>query len=113
MHRSLSLLLLAGATALSGVSAAGQTPCVPQQPRFVHEPQGTFPFTLLDTGIEGRVVVGIVVGTDGLPKHVQVLESSGYAAFDTEAVRASSLARWRPMPCEVGIRLPFNFKQAK
>lgn len=93
--------------------AAGQSPCVPQQPRFVYAPQGTFPFSLLDTGIEGRVVVGVVVGTDGLPKHVEVLESSGHAAFDTEAMRAASRARWRPISCEAGIRFPFNFKQAR
>jgi hypothetical protein len=95
MRRRFRLLLLIGAATLSDMPAAAQTPCVPQQPRPIHEPQGTFPFT------------------DGLPKSVQVLESSGYAAFDTEALRAASRSRWKPMACEVAIRLPFNFRQAK
>lgn len=110
--RSLGLVLLAGAAALSDMAAA-QTPCASQQPRFVHAPQGTFPFTLLDTGIEGRVMVGAVIGMDGLPKDVQVLEPSGHAAFDLEALRAVRRSRWHPMPCETVVRIPIDFKQAK
>jgi len=113
MRRSLNLLFLAGAAALSDMSAAAQTPCVPQRPRYVHEPQGVFPFSMLDTGIEGRVVVRALVGTDGLPKSVDVAESSGHAAFDTEAVRAVSRSRWQPMPCEAVVMVPINFKQYK
>lgn len=113
MRRSLTLLLLVGAAALSDGQAAAQMPCVPEPPRYIHEPQLTFPFTMLETGIEGSVVVGVVVGADGVPKSVRVLESSGHAAFDTEALRAVSRARWQPMACEVAVRAPINFRQAR
>ena len=113
MRRSLNLLFLVGATALSDMPVAAQTPCVPQRPRYIHEPQGVFPFTMLDTGIEGRVVARALVGTDGLPKSVDVAQSSGHAAFDAEAVRAVSRSRWQPMPCEAVMMVPINFKQHK
>lgn len=113
MRRSLNLLFLVGAAALSDMPAAAQSPCVPQRPRYIHEPQGTFPFTMLDKGIEGRVVVRALIGTDGLPRSVDVVESSGHAAFDAEAVRAVSRSRWQPMPCEAAIMVPINFKQYK
>jgi len=113
MRRSLGLLLIVSAVALSDMPSAAQTPCVPQRPRYIHEPQGVFPFTMLDTGIDGRVVVRALVGTDGLPKTVDVVESSGHAAFDAEAVRAVSRARWQPMPCEAAMLVPINFKQYK
>jgi protein TonB len=113
MRRTLTFLLLAGAAGLSDMPVAAQTPCVPQRPRWVHEPQGVFPFTLLDTGIEGRVVVQVLIGPDGLAKSVDVVESSGHAAFDTEAMRAVSRSRWQPMPCEAVVRIPIDFKQAK
>ena len=113
MRRRLTFLLLAGAAALSDMAATAQTPCVPQRPRYIHEPQGVFPFTMLDTGIEGRVVVQVLIGTDGLPKNVDVAQSSGHAAFDAEAVQAVSRSRWQPMPCEAVVRVPIDFKQAK
>jgi periplasmic protein TonB len=113
MRRSLTFLLFAGAAVLPDMPVAAQTSCVPQRPRWVHEPQGVFPFTLLDTGIEGRVVVQVVIGPDGLPKSMDVVESSGHAAFDTEAMRAVSRSRWQPMPCEAVVRVPIDFKQAK
>jgi periplasmic protein TonB len=113
MRRRLTLLLLVGAAVLSDRPATAQTTCMPQRPRYIHEPQGIFPFTMLDTGIEGRVVVRALIGTDGLPKSVDVAQSSGHAAFDTEAVRPVSRSRWQPMPCEAVMMVPINFKQYK
>ena len=61
-------------------------------------------------GIEGRVLVGVLVGADGKPKSVWIVESSGYDAFDNEAVSAVKLAEWPPRPQEVRTVVPINFR---
>ena len=60
-------------------------------------------------GIEGRVLVGVLVGIDGKPKSVWIAESSGYDAFDNEAMNALKLAVWSPRPQEGQVAVPINF----
>ncbi|HET6223378.1 MAG TPA: energy transducer TonB [Dongiaceae bacterium] len=77
---------------------------------FVRPPAPHYPFTMHSAGIEGRVLVGALVGTDGKPKSVWIVESSGYDAFDNEAMSAVKLAVWPPRPQEVRAQVPINFR---
>jgi len=77
---------------------------------FVRPPAPHYPFTMHGAGIEGRVLVGALVGTDGKPKSVWIVESSGHEAFDDEAMNAVKLAVWLPRPQEGQTVVPINFR---
>jgi len=47
-------------------------------------------------GLEGRVVIGVSVSTEGRPRKVFVRESSGMEIFDDAALRA--IRQWRFLP---------------
>jgi periplasmic protein TonB len=61
-------------------------------------------------GIEGRVLVGVLLGTDGKPKSVWIVESSGYDAFDNEAMNALKQTMWLPRPQQGQVVAPINFR---
>jgi periplasmic protein TonB len=77
---------------------------------FVRPPMPHYPFTMRSAGIEGRVLVGVLVGSDGKPKSVWIVESSGYDAFDNEATNALKLAVWLPRLQEGQVAVPINFR---
>ena len=65
-------------------------------------------------GIEGRAVVGFVVGPDGAVRDVDVRTSSGDAALDAAAVAAVQAVRFRPgmvdgQPVAVELVVPISF----
>lgn len=68
--------------------------------------------------IECRVIVQFVVAKTGEIVDVEVVRSSGYEAFDREAVRVTqSMPKWNPgkqrgKPVNVKYVIPFNFKLA-
>lgn len=75
-----------------------------------------YPKDALDNGKQGRVVVQIVVGTDGYISDVKVLESV-YPSLDAEAVRVvKAMPRWIPERLEGGklvrvrTSLPITFR---
>src|SRR5690606_13047236 len=47
-------------------------------------------------GEQGRVIVKVVVGTDGRPQQVDVRKSSGYDRLDTAAADAMRRCRFSP-----------------
>ena len=65
---------------------------------------------------QGRVLCSFIIGTDGRVSHVQVIRSSGYAAFDQEALRViRKMPRWeagRMRSSKVNVRciLPIAFR---
>jgi TonB family protein len=80
-----------------------------QGPYFVRPPSPHYPFTMREQGIEGRVVVAVTIERNGKPRNIRILQSSGYAAFDDEAMNALSLAVFVPPPKEVTVAVPINF----
>ena len=64
---------------------------------------------MLEQGIEGRVVVAVTVERNGKPGNMRILESSGYAGFDSEAMNAVSLAVFVPPLNEMTVAVPINF----
>jgi TonB family protein len=63
----------------------------------------------LEQGIEGRVVVAVTIEPSGKPRNMRILESSGHAAFDNEAMNALGLAVFAPPPKEITVGVPINF----
>jgi protein TonB len=59
-------------------------------------PLPRYPRTARRRGIEGRVILRVVVGADGLPLSIDVHESSGHSILDRAAVKA--FRKWRFQP---------------
>lgn len=106
----------------SPVSAAERTvaaPAAPSAPRFdaayLNNPPPPYPALSRRMGEQGKVMLNVVVGPDGLPREVKVLHSSGFPRLD-EAAR-SAVERWRFVPAKQGdqpvvasVNVPINFK---
>ena len=65
-------------------------------------------------GEEGKVVLRVLIGTDGLPQKVEISQSSGYERLDRQAQEA--VMRWRFVPGKrngvpeaMWNRVPINF----
>ncbi len=76
--------------------------------------QVRYPEAARKAEIEGRVVVGFILGKDGRPQDLRVVESAGYAHLDWEAFRVVSQARFKPgkvdgEPVRVKMSLPITF----
>jgi protein TonB len=59
-------------------------------------PLPRYPWRARRQGIEGRVVIRLMVAADGTPERISVLRSSGYAILDRAAVRTFRDWRFRP-----------------
>lgn len=91
----------------SSVSGAGEVGPIPPvhnpvllgpqlDPRYVDAFQPGYPSDERLAGHEGRVVVRVLIGTDGRVKEVQQVSAASGAFF--EATRKQALAKWRFKP---------------
>lgn len=73
--------------------------------------QGTLPYpeSLKAKGIEGNVVVLIVINEAGVVQKVRVLKSSGYREFDSAALKAAKKELYRPAVRD-GKAVEYNLK---
>jgi TonB family protein len=69
--------------------------CVQKLPRAKHSPKPSYTKRALQEGIQGIVLVQLVVETDGKPRDVAVVRSLGYG-LDEKAVEA--VKKWRFHP---------------
>jgi protein TonB len=90
-----------------------------ERPELLAAPQPVYPAPLREAGVEGVVVVQVVVDTLGRaePESVRVLQHSE-VGFDASAVAAIRLARFRPArvwgrPVRVLVQIPIAFKIRK
>ncbi len=65
-------------------------------------------------GREGRVLLTVLIGADGVPKEIHILESQG-PDLDAEAARAMAKARFEPaesdgVPIAFKMSLPITFR---
>jgi protein TonB len=58
-----------------------------------------YPRTARKQGLEGRVVLSVMVTSTGSPKHISVFESSGAEILDDAAV--SAIAKWSFVPAKI------------
>ena len=59
----------------------------------------TYPRAARKQGLEGRVVLSVMVTSSGLPKHISVFETSGAEILDYAAV--SAIAKWHFVPAKI------------
>jgi TonB family protein len=86
--------------------------------QYLEPPEPVYPRASRRLGEAGLVVVRVFVGTDGLPKQLQVLQSSGFVRLDEAALDGVRRARFKP-PTENGqptagwARIPIPFELEK
>jgi protein TonB len=91
-----------GPTTDPAPSGAGVTSGTAQLVRHVAP---VYPAPARERGQEGRVVVRLVVGADGVPAEIRIADSSGVAALDAAALEA--VRQWRFAPARrAGVAVP-------
>ena len=98
-----------------GMVQGGQMP--DELPRRLNNPFH-YPPRLYEQKVQGNVVLRLFIDTTGrvLPESTQVVESSGYAALDSAAVRGSEDLEFEPArlngkPLAVSVRHPVYFRR--
>lgn len=97
----------------SGLGTSGASPA------YGVNPQPPYPMVARRMGLEGTVVLRVVVAPDGSPASVVVLQSSGHAVLDTAALDTVR-TRWRfvparrnGIPVEDSVQVPIRFHQTE
>lgn len=67
---------------------------------YLHNPPPDYPRMSKRLGEQGRVVVKVLIGEDGLAQKVELLTSSGFERLDKSAMEAAM--RWRYVPGKRG-----------
>ena len=80
-----------------------------ERPRRLRRLEPEYPEAYRRRGLEGRVVVELVVGIDGLPNDVRLIATSEHAAFNDAARRAAHRERFRPATKD-GAAVPFRLR---
>ncbi|AYM95901.1 energy transducer TonB [Acidovorax sp. 1608163] len=88
------------------VAAAPAAPPAPPAPpkielpssdaAYLNNPKPSYPAISKRMGEQGKVVLRVLIGTDGTPQKVEVNKSSGYERLDRQAQEA--VMRWRFVP---------------
>jgi TonB family protein len=94
-------LWLAGCVAMGGCAADGKI----QEPRPLGEIPIEYPLHMWDQDMEGETVLRVLVGDMGGVDSVEVVESSGHAAFDSAATEGAHQMRFTPARQEDGDRI--------
>ncbi|MBX3604491.1 MAG: energy transducer TonB [Piscinibacter sp.] len=86
--------------------------------QYLEPPAPVYPRLSRRLNESGLVVVRVYVDTDGMPRTVQVLQSSGFARLDDAAVEGVRRARFRPYtengrPTAGWARIPIPFELEK
>ena len=63
---------------------------------YLNNPKPSYPAISKRMGEQGKVVLRVLIGTDGTPQKVEVNKSSGYERLDRQAQEA--VMRWRFVP---------------
>ncbi len=87
---------------------------VTQKPRFIKRIIPQYPELARRAQKEGRVLLEAVIGTDGIPSEIRIIQAIGFGC-DEAAVKALKASRFRPAELEkqhvvVRITIPYNFK---
>lgn len=85
-------------------SPAPAAPPAPSKPRFdadyLDNPKPVYPYVSRKLKEEGRVVLRVQVGANGLPTHVAVHAGSGHERLDQAALE--TVRRWKFVPARLG-----------
>ena len=67
---------------------------------YLDNPAPVYPALSRRVGEEGRVLLRVFVGADGLPSKIEMHQSSGYSRLDSVAME--TVQRWRFVPARLG-----------
>jgi protein TonB len=67
---------------------------------YLHNPPPDYPRMSTRLGEQGKVVLKVLIGTDGAPQKVELVTSSGFERLDKSALDAAM--RWRYVPGKRG-----------
>lgn len=85
--------------------APAAAPAAPPGPAIVqpssdashlNNPKPVYPAVSKRLGEQGKIVLRVLIGTDGLPQKIEIKQSSGYERLDRQAV--DTVSRWRFVP---------------
>jgi len=99
---------------LKPCSKSVSRPCIDKAPKVKRQPIPQFSEEAKEKKIEGVVVVGLVVGTDGLPHDIHIVKTLGYG-LDEMAIQAvehwkfkPAQSEGKPVPASISIELEFR-----
>ncbi len=74
-----------------------------------------YPRILKMAGVEGRIILGLLINKEGFVIKITIIESSDYELFDNEAIRVAGLIKFNPAiqrdrPVKVWLAMPFTFR---
>ncbi len=89
-----------------------------RQPQAIVLPKPVYPEICLRTGIEGMVVIQVLIDKKGEVVRALVQKTSGNPALDEAALEAARLSRFTPamqgdIPVSVWVSIPFTFKVSR
>jgi len=106
-----------GGTNASGTGGGGGSGGTSASPAYGSNPQPPYPMAARRMGLEGTVILRVVVAPDGTPTSVAVLQSSGHDVLDASALETVQ-KRWRfvparrnGIPVEDSVQVPIRFHQ--
>jgi len=85
--------------------AAAPAPAAPPAPAIVqpssdashlNNPKPVYPAVSKRLGEQGKIVLRVLIGADGIPQKVEIKQSSGFERLDRQAV--DTVTRWRFVP---------------
>jgi protein TonB len=104
---------MTAAASVAAKKSVGQEADSPPQKR--HSPPPSYPAAALTNGVEGRVVLRVLVGASGDVERVAIYRSSGSTLLDQAALTA--VARWKfeparrhGEPIEQEVAVPIRFR---
>ncbi len=81
---------------------------------YLHNPKPDYPSLSKRKGEQGKVVLHVLIGADGIPQRAEIRQSSGYERLDQAAL--ATVQRWRYVPGKRGgvpepmwFNVPINF----
>ncbi len=88
---------------------------VEKDPEFVNRVQAAYPDMARKAGIEGKVIVKVLVGKNGKPEKAQIIKNPGTDIFDESVINAVMNSTYTPAiqngrPVKVWLMVPFSFK---
>ncbi len=75
--------------------------------KFVHP---KYPIRAIRKSIEGKVLLNLLVNSEGVVERVDILKSSGHEILDTSATKAAKLWSFKPMPSSLELSKEIVFK---
>jgi protein TonB len=109
----LAMVLVSFSTALAQVEYEASE--VDSKPKIIQQTRITYPSMAKKNNVEGRVVVNVLIGTNGKASKMEIVESEPEGVFDENAMK--SLKNWKFRPGIKGgelvptwVKIPLSFK---